>query len=310
MRLRKNIVLTVLSFATLTAFGKAPEKSAKDQRDYDRPALAAGCTPANEIIYLEFNNVRTRVEAGGLWWQDRPNSKADYEVPKGSNSYALYAGGLWLGGTDVNGQLKAAVSKFGQGVDYYTGPLDTLGTAEIDAATCDDWDGFFEITRQEVTEFVLYRQSVENGTVADDYPDGYEVPKSIKDWPGNGNVAKGQASRIAPYVDVNGDGFYDYNDGDYPYYDLGSGFNLFLPDSMLNESGGVDCRAPRVNRGESASRPLFGDKTYWWIFNDKGNLHTESNAPSIGMEIHGQAFAFATNDAVNDMTFYNFELIN
>ncbi len=310
MRLRKSISLVVFAFASLTVFGVAPEKSSDSSKKLDRPSLAAGCTAANEIAYLEFNNVRTRIETGGLWWQDRPNRRADYEVPKGSNSYALYAGGLWLGGTDVNGQLKAAVSKFGSGVDYYTGPLDTTGTAEINAETCDEWDRFFEISKQEVLEFVLYRQSVDAGTVGEDYPDGYEVPKSIKEWPGNGNVAKGQASRIAPYVDVNGDGFYDYRDGDYPYYDLGSGFNNFIPDSLLNENGSVDCRAPRVNRGESATRPLFGDKTFWWIFNDKGNLHSESKAPPIGMEIHAQAFAFATNDEINDMTFYNFELIN
>ena len=103
------------------AFAAGGEKD----KNKPRPQIntAAGCAPASRIIFLEFNNVRTRVEAGGLWWQDRANGVADYEVPKGSNSFALYAGGLWLAGTDVNGQLKAAVSKFGSGVDYYTGPL-------------------------------------------------------------------------------------------------------------------------------------------------------------------------------------------
>ena len=46
------------------------------------------------------------------------------------------------------------------------------------------------------------------------------------------------------------------------------------------------------------------------MFNDKGNIHTETGANPIGMEIRGQAFAFATNDEINDMTFYNYELIN
>ncbi len=48
----------------------------------------------------------------------------------------------------------------------------------------------------------------------------------------------------------------------------------------------------------------------WWIFNDKGNIHTETGGDPIGMEIRAQAFAFATNDEVNSMTFYNYELIN
>ena len=46
------------------------------------------------------------------------------------------------------------------------------------------------------------------------------------------------------------------------------------------------------------------------FFNDKGNIHTETTGDPIGMEIRAQAFAFATNDEVNLMTFYNYELIN
>lgn len=257
--------------------------------------LAAGCAPASKLIFLEFNNVRTRVEAGGLWWQNRADGVADYEVPKGSNSFALYAGGLWIAGTDVNGQLKAAVSKFGTtGVDYYTGPLYIDGTAEIDDVTCEEYDRFFELTRAEVALFNAYNQSVLKGTQAEDYPD-YQIPTAILEWPGNGDVAKGQDFRLAPYMNVAGDDSYEPELGDYPFYDL---------------EGDIDCRENREDRSISGRRPLFGDKTYWWIFNDKGNLHTESNAPSIGMEIHGQAFAFATNDEINNMTFYNFELIN
>src|SRR5690606_10770578 len=40
------------------------------------------------------------------------------------------------------------------------------------------------------------------------------------------------------------------------------------------------------------------------------NVHTESQGEPIGMEIRAQAFAFATSDEINRMTFYNYELIN
>lgn len=312
MRIKSKLLFTTIALSGLFLISaKGPDaKENPKEGNKPRPSLAAGCSPATRITYLEFNNVRTRIETGGLWWQDRANGRADYEVPKGSNSYALYAGGLWLAGTDVNGQLKAAVSKFGAGTDYWTGPLDTTGTAEINSQTCSDWDRFYEINRQDVLEFVLYRQSLANNTFNEDFPEGYQPPQSIVNWPGNGDDSKDQAGKLAPYVDVNNDGSYNHLDGDYPFYDLGSSFNGNVNSDILNENGTVDCRAQRLDRSESASRPLFGDKTYWWIFNDKGNLHTESNAPSIGMEIHGQAFAFATNDEINDMTFYNFELIN
>jgi len=288
-KLKISIMIGLLS--PIIAFGAGGGK------DKDKPRQqvnsAAGCSPASRIIFLEFNNVRARVEAGGLWWQDRANGVADYEVPKGSNSFSLYAGGLWLAGTDVNGQLKAAVSKFGSGVDYYTGPLDVLGTAEIDDVTCDEYDRFFELTRSEVALFNAYRQAIIEEDLSDF--ENYQVPTSISEWPGNGDPVKGQDFRLAPYMNVAGDASYEPELGDYPFYDL---------------AGNVDCRENREDRSISGRRPLFGDKTYWWIFNDKGNLHTESNAPSIGMEVHAQAFAFATNDEINNMTFYNFELIN
>lgn len=293
MKNLKYALLIILATPFL-ANAAAPEGSADKKKKQDQIGLAAGCTPASRIVFLEFNNVRTRIEAGGLWWQDRANGSADYEVPVGSGSFALFAGGLWLAGTDVNGQLKAAASLFGSGVDFWSGPLDTTGIAEIDATTCDNYDRFFDISRQEVATFVAYRAAVAEGTASELFPE-YQIPSSILDWPGNGDVTKGEDFNLAPYVNVGGDASYNPNDGDYPFYDL---------------VGDVDCRAERKNRSESSTRPLFGDQTYWWIFNDKGNLHTETNAPSIGMEIHGQGFAFATNDAVNDMTFYNFELIN
>ncbi len=292
---RLKLALLILFTTPLLLNAKSSEsEAAKKESKRELPGLAAGCTPASTIIFLEFNNVRTRVEAGGLWWQDRPNSNADYEVPVNSGSFALYAGGLWLAGTDVNGQLKAAASLFGNGVDFWAGPLDTMGTAEINEETCNRFDKFFEISRAEVAEFVAYNQAVAKGTESEDFPE-YQIPNSIIDWPGNGNVSEGEDFRLAPYQNVGGDESYEPELGDYPFFDL---------------AGNVDCRADRKDRSESSLRPLFGDQTYWWVFNDKGNLHTQTNAPSIGMEIHGQAFAFATNDAVNDMTFYNFELIN
>lgn len=290
----KNLFFLLLFSSFLFTAKGAESTDVKKKKKGTRQGLAANCTPASSLIFLEFNNVRTRVEAGGLWWQDRPNGAPDYEVPKGSNSFALFAGGLWLAGTDVNGQLKAAASLFGNSVDYWTGPLDTLGLAEIDPETCSDFDKFFEITRAEVAQFRAFIAAQEKGTAAEDFP-GYEIPKSILDWPGNGDPSKGQDFRLAPYVNVGGDITYEPELGDYPFYDL---------------EGDIDCRAPRKDRSESSMRPLFGDQTFWWVFNDKGNVHTETNAPPIGMEIHGQAFAFATSDEINDMTFYNFELIN
>ena len=33
-------------------------------------------------------------------------------------------------------------------------------------------------------------------------------------------------------------------------------------------------------------KELYGDQTLWWIFNDKGNIHTETESRSYWLEIH------------------------
>jgi hypothetical protein len=227
-------------------------------------------------------------------WQDRANGIADYEIPKRGSindpKYtSIFAGALWMGGQDVNGQLKiAAVTFRSNGNDFWPGPLNT-STAEIDAPTCTKYDKFYGVSRAMVDEFVAHYDCMidPNCDEAVEYPN-YQIPSAILNWPAHGDISLGQDWHLAPFYDKDGDDFYDPNSGDYPKYDL---------------IGDIDCRTTRDVR-------LFGDTTIWFVFNDKGNTHTEASGPSIGMEIRGQAFAFATNDEVNNMTFYNYEMIN
>ncbi len=251
--------------------------------------IAAGCSPATSITNLNFNNVNARIETSGSLWFNSATSSASYEVPKGSGNTSLFAGGLWLGGQDVNGQLKLAAMTYHNGDDYWPGPLNKT-TAEINAESCQKWDKFFPMGVNMVKKFVAWYdcKNTPGCDLAADFP-GYQIPRAIIEWPAHGDISIGQDFYLAPFYDRNGDGIYNpTNDGDYPYYDF---------------KGEIDCRKVRDIR-------LFGDTTYWWINNDKGSSHTESNGPPIGMEIRCQAFAFATNDEVNNMTFYNYQLVN
>ncbi|MEO1436180.1 MAG: T9SS type A sorting domain-containing protein, partial [Bacteroidota bacterium] len=47
-----------------------------------------------------------------------------------------------------------------------------------------------------------------------------------------------------------------------------------------------------------------------WVYNDKGNIHTETGADQIGMEIQALAFGFETDDDINNMSFYKYTLLN
>ena len=263
---------------------------------------AASCAPASQNRVLEFNNASAYIENSGLLWYNRSLGRASYIIPKDAGTSPIFAGGLWMGGVDATNQLKLAAIRFrSAGNDYWPGPLSTVpgsgngfdkrdfGPADITPDVCAEWDKFFIITRQEVEQFrSWYLCNLDPLCDASvDFP-GYAIPESITDWPAHGDVSKFQDYYIAPFYDNDGDGTYDPANGDYPWYDI---------------EEEVDCRTSR-------QVTLFGDYTIWWIFNDKGNIHTESGGEPIGMEIRGQAFSFATNDEINDMTFYNYELIN
>lgn len=254
---------------------------------------AAGCAPASGSTYLEFNNVRALIHTGGNLWQISGQNFSQYEVPKGSGIMALFTSALWLGGIDINGQLKIAAVRYRNGQDYWTGPLTTSGDAEITPDVCEEYDRHFVITQDEVREFDAWFKAgladAENGTTTqyDEFGD-YEIPRSILEWPAHGNPDLDQDFYLAPFYDRDENGLYEPENGDYPLYDI---------------EKEIDCKTDRTVT-------LYGDQTIWWVMNDKGNIHTETGADPLGMEIRCQAFAFATNDDINNMTFYNYELVN
>jgi hypothetical protein len=253
---------------------------------------AANCTPPSTTTYLELNNVRAMVHTAGNLWQVPNQNYSQYEVPKNSGIMALFTSALWLGGTDVNNQLKLAALRYRNGQDYWTGPLSKV-FAETTYENCSKYDKHFITTQDQIREFSawyeagVYDQTNGTNTQAELFPD-YSVPNIIKEWPAHGDLSQGQDYYLAPFFDYNEDGHYNWEDGDYPWHDI-------------NRT--KECKIDR-------SVSLYGDMNLWWVMNDKGNIHTETGADPIGMEIRAQAFAFASNDEINNMTFYNYELIN
>ncbi len=244
-------------------------------------SLMSGCVNATAQADLDINNVRAKILNGGdMWWDIFGSTNARYQVPKppagqvGPSSQ--FASSVWIGGYDAGGSLKTAAQTYRQnGNDYWPGPL--TSTATTDPATCVAWDKFFKINRVDVESYynwVMNNQGDPNpleGTTAMDV---------INTWPAFG--PDGQP--LAPYYDVNADGFYDPSVGDVPDFDI---------------TGTRGCNAQ-----------LYGDQCLFWVFNDKGNIHTETGLPGIGVEIQAQAFAFATNDELNNATFYKYKVIN
>lgn len=287
MQLRSflSVALTILGGLLYAVEPPAPKKAQKSVLQ----SLAEGCAPATAQADLNINNVRARILGGGDMWWDL--NDAQYEVPKGSNKHAMFAGALWLGGIDDADQLKLAAMTYRQrGVDFWPGPLDD--DASITEQTCQDYDRQWTVYRSEVEIHKAWIDCKEDPdcSVEERFP-GYagEIPQSILEWPGNGLNAE-LPYMLAPFFesDTNGiPGFYE-PDWDYPAYDF---------------SRELDCQARDIDL-------LYGDQTIWWVYNDKGNIHTETQGAALGFEIRAQAFSFTANDEINNMTFNNYRILN
>ncbi len=277
-KLNKHLLIAAVTLSVMS--GNAREKYGNVFRNASPDRVLAGCSPAQSSAELSVNNVRTIIYSGSdMWWDLFGGGNPWYLVPKvedrSKGASSNFAGNVWFGGLDVGGQLKIAAQTYRQsGVDFWTGPLSTID-ATTSADQCQKYDKIFKLNRSEVDEFVL---------------SGGPITTNIKEWPGNGDLSLNHAQLLAPFVDINGDDVYAPEEGDYPYYDV---YNTGLKDNL-----GV-CKAR-----------VFGDETLWWVYNDNGSNHVSTGGKAIGMEIRAQAFAFKTTDEINNMTFYNYQLVN
>ncbi|MBL7933029.1 MAG: hypothetical protein JNL60_14065, partial [Bacteroidia bacterium] len=191
----KKIILVLALASVSTLFGR--EKAAVELTTPTAGArVMANCVAPDASKELWWNNVRTILFSGGdMWWDRKGTGNAYYYVPavqnKNTGASSLFAGSIWLGGVDESNALKVAAMTYRQnGIDFWSGPLDTTNAA-ADPATCSKYDQIFQLTRTEVDMFVK---------------NGATPSSNITQWPGNGDVSMKQGKRLAPFVDVDFDG--------------------------------------------------------------------------------------------------------
>lgn len=213
---------------------------------------------------LQANRVSALFSANGFLFTDF-SYMAQYTVPGYSagqeNNATIFAGGFWMGGYDDADQLHLAASTYRQtGDDYWAGPIATNYTNP------DYIDRYSKV-------WPVDRAEIENHIANWDVP-GYLVPPSIAYWPGNGNVANGEAAILAPFYDYNNNLIYDPENGDYPL--------------------------------------VRGDKAIYMIFNDAAEEHGESGGEALGVELHVMAYGFdmPEDSALNQTVFVNVSVIN
>ena len=274
-----------LSAKEIQGFVKNPNRQQTDQSDL--PAnnfrrFANNCRAASQSADLDVNNVRTKILNGGDMWWDLNLPK--YEIPKvlDANSirrHSLFAGALWIGGIGRgDGNLRMAAMTYRQsGSDFWPGPLDTALAATEDGQ-CTSYDKVWKVTREEIL------LAEESGWV--------DISPNMLEWPSGTNrpqrFSPGEPDYLSPYFERPGfgvPGIYEPFNGEYPVLD--------------------PLRPAAQNRPQDQP-----DMMLWFVYNDRGNVHSESGGLPIGIELRTTAFAFATNDEINNMTFYRSEIIN
>lgn len=184
-----------------------------------------------------------------------------WEVPAGSGKQTIFQHSLWFGGLDADDSLHLAAYRYCQiGRDFWSGPLKTTD-ATIDMMTVLKYHHIWNLSREEVDYFIAHHGEA-----------GYEAPEDILTWPAHG--VGDFAHDLAPFVDVDGDGNYNPEAGDYP--------------------------------------DIKGDQCLFFIFNDGFKEHGESQGKQIGLEVHAMAYAYNTpnDEALNNTVFFNYQFFN
>lgn len=228
---------------------------------------------------LDANNIKARIFATGDLFRTSPGQSLGFEAPAGSGLSTIFRGNLWVGGLSPDQQLKLAAETDGfGGSDWFNGPLSTDGNAEVSDLTEFQYDFVWSANSADVEDHILYFDMVADGATEQEinnvFPGGYEIPSWIMEWPAHGNVSNGEAFYLAPFFDSNNNGQFDPNNGDYPVF--------------------------------------CGDQCLFFIFNDKGGMHTISQAQSIGLEVHAMVYSFdqPNNEALHNSVFLKYKLIN
>jgi hypothetical protein len=296
LQIIKPIILLMLMLGATTQILAHKPPTRGGIKEEPAPAVLntrADCVQGTSRFYMDVNNVRTvLLSSGDVWWD---LTKGVYEIPKvapGSGIRpvsAIFAGAVWLGGKDNVGNLKVACQTYrdAQHTDFWPGPLKEDGTTNSEL--CEKWDKHFVVTAEEINIAInLYRQAVANNSSVD----CGSLPENVRGWPAQGNKyfagihqfsLPRTSQGLAKFRDQNGDGNYDPCGGDFPIIDVkGCETVTAIPDQMV-----------------------------FWIYNDNGGVHTQSaRSRAIQMEVQVQAFAYKTNDELNDMTFQRYKLIN
>jgi len=233
------------------------------------------CMESQAEKYIENTEMKVMFRNGGdMFWDGVVNSRFNVPYTYGQPTYkTIYAAATWMGGFDNLGNLHVAAQEYrNEGNDYWAGPLDALTGVPVVGA-CTNFDRIWKVKRWAIEQHIA--DYIDNGTI-----DG-PTDVSLLKWPGKGNPQFFQEmgfqlpnQELAPFFDRNSNGLYEPLLGDYPVFD--DGISSAIAEEIL-----------------------------WSVFNDNGNLHTQSNGQALKVEVQQTAYLFScNNDSIMNRTLF------
>lgn len=209
----------------------------------------------NEMI--DVNSIKATFSAKNIFfnqYSDLIGDTINFQIMGGQLADGFFASNFWVGGKDENGEIKVSKNYFGY-EDFAIGRVNNQN-AILEKP-------IFKISKSEIDlhKFLF------------DKP-GYNVPENIAKWPGNGNPLLGQYPDAAPFYDVNNNGRYEPQLGDYP--------------------------------------AILGDQAVCWFSNDQSLIANNRSCNTMGLEIFTMVFGFdaPNNPALNQTIILRNTIIN
>jgi len=195
---------------------------------------------------LNTNNVKVVVSANGVIGYHPSLEKGSW-MPADDSAGTIFSASPWISGTNDQGELLITTQYvFSENQSWFYGPLTQNTTA--DSAISESFNHVWNIKQNEINTHVAYFQSLQDGTTATLFPNGYTIPADFLTWPAHGDVANGYEFYLAPFFDYNGDNLYNPQDGDYPTI------------------CGDECLYLIVNDIGNATIPKMGNQVEMWIY--------------------------------------------
>ena len=219
--------------------------------------------------YLDINNIKTYIQPfdNQFYRKDGRDTTASFEFPKGSGKSTLNCTALWVAGTYETNTICSSMEMTGVGDMWYNpGPFSIDGIhLSTDYQTILEWTKVWKLTKEQVEFHALHY-----------WEESYEPNEDISTWPAHGDPTLHQAEKLAPFVDVDGDGQYNPMLGDYPL--------------------------------------IRGDQCIFFIIQD-GSPPDNNNNPyhhGLGIECHVMAYEFYNENspAMNNTVFLSYKIYN